>query len=680
MTRGRYCLIGAGAAGVGTLRVLRDEGFSVDCFERSDRVGGHWHSDYECLHLITPRDSSGFDGHPMPSDYPLFPSRDQMRDYIMGFSAQHGLGSHIRLGTAVTSARPLDANGLAGWEVATSDGERRRYDGVIVANGHLWDPFVPDYPGRFAGHVLHSGRYRNAGDLRGDRVLVVGAGNSGCDLAVDAAQAGRETHVSVRNGLVFQPKTLFGRPRSELPLLARLPVRVQERLTRALIDVALGRPERYGLPEPSTRNLHRNRPVVNGQLLHFIHHGRVRVAPGIDRFDGHDVHFTNGTTRAFDTIVFATGFKVTLPFLDSASLQWAGGVPLRVAGMTLPVGLEQLYFVGLAAPRGPQLPVYSAQARLIAKFLMAQARAGTELSGLYARSSRPEARIDIPRHEWQRAPAHRPHPPSHARPCRRTPARDHRSAALPGDPRMTARLAGRTALITGGARGQGAAHARRLAEEGASIIIGDILDDAGAAHAEALRAAGHTADFLHLDVTAPGDWSAAVRAAEERFGRLDILVNNAGVVRVAPVVDETDDGWHNTMTVNATGVFYGMRAAIPALRRAGGGSIINVASIYGPVGASGYVAYTASKGAVIAMTKVAALEHAHNRIRVNAICPGPVRSPMSEQEGDASVDVTPLRRLAEPDEISSAVAFLASDDAVYMTGAELAIDGGYLAR
>ena len=134
------------------------------------------------------------------------------------------------------------------------------------------------------------------------------------------------------------------------------------------------------------------------------------------------------------------------------------------------------------------------------------------------------------------------------------------------------------------------------------------------------------------------------------------------------------------MAVNATGVFYGMRAATPALRRTGGGSIINVASIYGPVGATGYVAYTASKGAVIAMTKVAALEHAHNRIRLNAICPGPVRSPMSEQEGDASVNVTPLRRRAEPDEISSAVAFLASEDAIYMTGAELAVDGGYLAR
>jgi 3alpha(or 20beta)-hydroxysteroid dehydrogenase len=244
---------------------------------------------------------------------------------------------------------------------------------------------------------------------------------------------------------------------------------------------------------------------------------------------------------------------------------------------------------------------------------------------------------------------------------------------------MTA-LKGKTALITGGARGQGAAHGRRLAEEGANVILGDILEDAGQAHARELRAADHDVQFLLLDFTNPKDWKAAVDTAETRFGQLDILVNNAGVVRVAPIVDESDDGWHTTMAVNATGVFYGMRAAIPALRRNGGGSIINIASIYGPVGAPGYVAYTASKGAVIAMTKVAALEHAQDRIRVNAICPGPVRTPMSEQEGDDSVDITPLRRRAEPEEISSAVAFLASDDAIYITGAELAVDGGYLAR
>ena len=296
MTRGNYCLIGAGAAGLGALQVLLDEGFSVDCFERGDRVGGHWHTDYECLHLITPRDSSGFEGFPMPAEYPLFPSRDQMRDYILGFAAHHGLGSHIRFNTAVTSARPLDATGLAGWEVTTSDGERRIYDGVIVANGHLWDPFVPEYPGtlrraRAAQRPLpQRGRpARRAGTRR--RAPGTPAATS---RSMPRRPAARPTCRSATGWSSSPRRCSAGRARS-CRCSRGCRSALQERVTRALIDVALGRPERYGLPAPATRNLHRNRPVVNGQLLHFIHHGRVRVAPGIERFDGHDVHFTDGT-------------------------------------------------------------------------------------------------------------------------------------------------------------------------------------------------------------------------------------------------------------------------------------------------------------------------------------------------------------------------------------------------
>jgi len=237
------------------------------------------------------------------------------------------------------------------------------------------------------------------------------------------------------------------------------------------------------------------------------------------------------------------------------------------------------------------------------------------------------------------------------------------------------RLSGRVAIITGGARGQGASHAERLAREGATVITGDVLDEAGEATAARLRDEGLDVTYRHLDVSSPDDWHKAVP------GRLDVLVNNAGIIHVNPLVDETLEDWNRLFAVNVTGALLGMQAAIPALRRNGGGSVINVASIFGVTGSEGYVAYTASKAAIIAMTKTAALEHAADRIRVNAICPGGVSTPMNEDEPEGGVvPLTPLGRRAHVSEISGAVAFLASDDASFVTGTELIIDGGYLAR
>lgn len=395
----RYCVIGAGAAGLAAVRVLTDEGFAVDCFERSDRVGGHWHTDYESLHLITSRDVSGFEGHPMPADYPVYPSRDQMRDYIESFADRFALREHVTFGTEVTAVEPEGPRGSAGWWVSTSDGRRARYDGVLVANGHLWDPNLPDVAADFTGTSLHSARYGSVADVTGERVLVVGSGNSGCDLAVDAANARLDVAISVRRGQVFQPKAIFGRPRAELTWLTRLPPVLQERVTRALVRVVVGPPEVYrGLPVPVTRNLNDQPPVVNNLLLYWVQHGRIDVVPAIARIDGRTVHFVDGTAREFDTVLWATGFRTTLPFLDEALLQRRDGVPLRVAGLTTPVGLDRLWFVGLAAPRGPQLPVYSAQSRLVAR-LLRLVEADVDVSAAFARQT-PDARIDIVRAVW----------------------------------------------------------------------------------------------------------------------------------------------------------------------------------------------------------------------------------------------------------------------------------------
>lgn len=399
MTTTRYCVIGAGAAGLAAVRVLTDEGFAVDCFEATDRVGGHWHTDYESLHLITSRDVSGFEGHPMPADYPVYPSRAQMLAYLESFADRFDLRRHVTFGTRVDRVEPDGPAGRDGWWVSTSDGGRRRYDGVVVANGHLWDPHLPDVAASFTGTSLHSSQYRSVADVTGRRVLVVGAGNSGCDLAVDAAHARLDVAVSVRRGQVFQPKAIFGRPRAELTWLAKLPPVLQERVTRALVRVVVGPPEVYrGLPAPATRNLNEQPPVVNNLLPYWIQHGRVEVVPAIAGIDGRTVRFVDGTAREFDTVLWATGFRTTLPFLADDLLTWRDGAPLRVAGLTVPVGAQRLWFVGLAAPRGPQLPVYSAQSRLVAR-LLRLVEAGVDVAPVFGRQQ-PDARIDIVRPVW----------------------------------------------------------------------------------------------------------------------------------------------------------------------------------------------------------------------------------------------------------------------------------------
>jgi len=249
------------------------------------------------------------------------------------------------------------------------------------------------------------------------------------------------------------------------------------------------------------------------------------------------------------------------------------------------------------------------------------------------------------------------------------------------------RLAGKVALISGGARGMGAVEARLFAQEGARIVIGDILEADGAAVAAGIGAKGGEAVFVRLDVTSESDWERAVATAERRFGKLDVLVNNAGVGGAGRLEDTTAAEWDRVMDVNAKGVFLGTKAAIPALRRAGGGSIVNISSQLGLVGMDdSSPQYQASKGAVRLLTKLTAVQYAKERIRVNSVHPGPVVTPMTERRR-ADPDVykrmvsrIPLGRYGEPDEVAYGVLYLASDEAAFVTGSELVIDGGWTAQ
>ena len=249
------------------------------------------------------------------------------------------------------------------------------------------------------------------------------------------------------------------------------------------------------------------------------------------------------------------------------------------------------------------------------------------------------------------------------------------------------RLEGKVALISGGARGQGAVEAKLFAREGAKVVFGDILDESGKQVEAEIHEAGGEAAYVHLDVTREDDWRAAVNTAIDRYGKLDILVNNAGILIRKGIEDTTEEDWDRIMGVNAKGAFLGTKHSIPAMRQAGGGSIVNISSTAGLVASpSGSASYTASKGAVRLLTKSTAVQYAKEGIRCNSIHPGPIDTDMIQEtltdpaKLDERMQRLPMGRVGTADEIAYGVLYLASEEASFVTGSELVIDGGTTAQ
>jgi len=249
------------------------------------------------------------------------------------------------------------------------------------------------------------------------------------------------------------------------------------------------------------------------------------------------------------------------------------------------------------------------------------------------------------------------------------------------------RLQGKVALISGGARGQGAAEAKLFAREGAKVVFGDVLDDEGRKTEAEIQEIGGEALYIHMDVTKEGDWEKAVSETVNKFGKLDILVNNAGVVSWGNLEDTTPEEWDRVMDINSKGTFLGIKTAIPAMKDSGGGSIINISSQMGLVGAD-YISpqYQASKGAVRILTKSVAIQYASDNIRCNSIHPAPIETDMTadiRDDADSFQDMLrriPMGRYGKPEEVAYAVLYLASDESSFVTGSEVVVDGGWTAQ
>lgn len=318
-------VIGAGPAGLATARALRVRGLPYVQFERHHDVGGIWDIDnpgtpmYESAHFISSRDKSGFLDFPMPRSFADYPSRTEILNYTSAFANAYGLRAGIRFDSAVLGSEQ-EPDGS--WVLDTSHGAVRA-SALICCTGVTWDPRMPDVPGHFDGKVLHSVDYRDPALFHGRRVLVVGLGNSGADIACDVAAVADKAFISTRRGYHFIPKFVAGSPSDQTEWL---PIWGERLLYKVMRPLVIGDVRRWGLPKPDHK-LFETHPLLNTQLLHYLQHGDIAAKPGLDRFDGEAVVFTDGSRERVDVVIFATGYDMSIPYVPRDYLTWTHGRP-----------------------------------------------------------------------------------------------------------------------------------------------------------------------------------------------------------------------------------------------------------------------------------------------------------------------------------------------------------------
>lgn len=359
--------------GLATARNLDRTGVDFVGFELHGDVGGLWDIDnphstvYDSAHLISSKGMTEFADFPMPESMATYPNHRQLKQYFRAYAEHFDLYRRYEFNARVICVEPHDG----GWQVVTErGGERttRRFDGVLIANGTLHEPNRPALPGQFDGELLHASEYRSPSLFEDKRVLIVGCGNSACDIAVDAVHHAKSVDLSVRRGYHFLPKFIGGRPTDTLGGKLKLPRALKQRLDAKLIQMVVGKPSDYGLPDPDYR-MYESHPVINSLVLHHLGHGDITPRRDIADMQGHTVIFSDGEHGDYDLVLLATGYKLHYPFIDARHLNWsAGDAPSLYLNVFHP-DYDNLFLMGMIEATGLGWEGRNLQARMIALYI-----------------------------------------------------------------------------------------------------------------------------------------------------------------------------------------------------------------------------------------------------------------------------------------------------------------------
>ena len=370
-TENKYCIIGGGPSGLCTAKNLKDKNVSFDGYEAASEIGGLWNinnensSVYETAHLISSKTMTEFKDFPMKQNTPDYPSHEKLFEYFKDYAEHFKLREHYTLNTYVTKLEQTEK----GWDVTLSDGRTLPYKGVIIANGTLSEPNKIAFKGDFLGEIIHSKDYKSPTIFTGKRVLIVGAGNSGCDIAVDAVHHAAKVRMSVRRGYHFVPKYIFGKPADTVGGLIKFPKIIKQKMDKFLLGWFLVDPVKYGFPEPDHK-LYESHPIVNSLILYYLGHGDIKIVAEIEKLEGNTVYFKDGTKDDYDLILTATGYILHYPFIDKKHLNWKDGRPELYLNIFHPE-YNNLFFMGLVEATGLGWEGRNEQAKLIASFIAA---------------------------------------------------------------------------------------------------------------------------------------------------------------------------------------------------------------------------------------------------------------------------------------------------------------------